>query len=130
MKMSHKLCWGRWIIYLRTPSRVRKSDMIADPTSSPMMGPADIIAQSTPPRAPNLPSEKSSKSAGPTFSAPENFAPPADAVPGQEFQALGTFTLTEDGQMTLVAVDGAAVGSKEPDAAAAIEPVEGEPAAQ
>lgn len=102
--------------------------MNPDLASMPAMGPADIIAQSTPPRAPKPP--KSKKSEGPTFAAPENFTPPTDAVPGQEFQALGTFKLTEDGQMTLIAVDGSKVGDKEPDASAANEPMEGEPATQ
>lgn len=102
--------------------------MIADPTSSPMMGPADIIAQSTPPRAPKPP--KASKSEGPTFDMPENFTPPADVAPDQEFQALGTFKMTADGKMTLIAVDGSKIGDKEPDASAANEPAEGEPASQ
>ncbi len=93
------------------------------------MGPADIIAQSTPPRAPKPP--KSAKDKGPTFAAPANFTPPADATPGQEFQALGTFKMTPDGQMTLIAVDGSAVvDGDEPDAAAAEQPIGGEPVAQ
>ena len=93
------------------------------------MSPADLIAQSTPPRAPKPPAKKKS-SEGPTFTKPENFTPPADATPDQEFQALGTFKMSADGEMTLVAIDGSKIGDKEPDASAANEPAEGEPAEQ
>lgn len=42
----------------------------------------------------------------PEFTAPDGFNPPEGTKPGEEFDALGTFKLQDDGSVCLVAVDG------------------------
>jgi hypothetical protein len=43
------------------------------------------------------------------FPMPEGFAPPDDVKPGKEFQALATLKVDEDGDLCLIALDGAPV---------------------
>jgi len=48
----------------------------------------------------------------PEFPAPEGFVPPPEIEPGEEFEALGTFKMKDDGRVCLVAMDGVPVTSK------------------
>ncbi len=42
----------------------------------------------------------------PSFKAPEGWEMPTDAKPGEPFQAVGTFTMGEDGGITMTEIDG------------------------
>jgi hypothetical protein len=44
-----------------------------------------------------------------SFPIPEGFAPPDDVKPGKEFQALATLKVDADGDLCLLALDGAPV---------------------
>ncbi len=41
-----------------------------------------------------------------SFTSPDGWQMPEDAMPGQPFQAVGTFLADEDGNITLTAIDG------------------------
>jgi hypothetical protein len=41
-----------------------------------------------------------------SFTSPDGWQMPEDAMPGQPFQAVGTFLADENGNITLTAIDG------------------------
>lgn len=45
-----------------------------------------------------------------SFSAPKGWEVPTDSKPGEPFQAVGTFTMGEDGSLTMTEIDGTAIG--------------------
>ena len=48
-----------------------------------------------------------------TFKAPSGWEIPQDAQPGKPFSAVGTFTVDEDGNVTLTEIDGSAIEAPE-----------------
>jgi hypothetical protein len=42
----------------------------------------------------------------PSFTAPKGWEMPTDSKPGEPFQAVGTFTMGEDGSLTMTEIDG------------------------
>lgn len=57
----------------------------------------------------------------PSFVAPEGWEIPADAVPGTPFQAVGTFTMDEEGNITITEIDGSPIAGYEEEVEAAPE---------
>ncbi len=83
-----------------------------------------MIAQTTPPRSPNPPDQPEptadqDKPEGDEkyvdFKVPKDFQLPEDAKPGKSFQALATLKLDEDGDLNLIAIDGAKVEPEDED---------------
>ena len=48
-----------------------------------------------------------------TFKAPKGWEIPQDAQPGKPFSAVGTFTVDDDGNVTLTEIDGSAIEAPE-----------------
>lgn len=48
-----------------------------------------------------------------TFKAPKGWEIPQDAQPGKPFSAVGTFTVDDDGNITLTEIDGSAIEAPE-----------------
>lgn len=76
------------------------------------MNPAAIIADQVPPAAPKPPQPDKPGYNGVEFKMPDDFAPPADVKPGEEFQALATLKVKSDGVLCLTAIDGSAIEDK------------------
>lgn len=56
-----------------------------------------------------MPPKKQKADSFPEFPVPANFQPPADVQPNEDFRALGTFRMKDNGMMCLTAVDGSPV---------------------
>lgn len=50
-----------------------------------------------------------------SFTAPEGWQMPEDAMPNTPFQAMGTFVADEDGNITLTEIDGTEIAMPEMD---------------
>lgn len=48
-----------------------------------------------------------------TFQSPEGWEIPQDAQPGKPFSAVGTFTIDENGAITLIEIDGSPIETPE-----------------
>lgn len=71
---------------------------------------ASAMMQGVPAAQPPTPAPPTDqKSSFVEFPVPSSFQPPQGVTPNQDFKAVGTFRLKDDGNMCLVAVDGSAV---------------------